>query len=161
MNYYSWIPFCVIAIDQMTKRIATYWNDNNILVEYYWFSSKLIWNKGISFGLFASSYYNVLVYCAIILSIILVLVAWYKSKSALDTIAWGLIVGGGMSNLWDRWFFGAVSDFILVSIGEFNFPVFNVADIAVTLGGLILARRLFSRKKSKKSSGIHENTKTK
>lgn len=118
----------------------------------------MVWNKGISFGMLGDSYYNVLLYCAICLALVLIIVTWVKAKSKLDVIAWGLIVGGGISNLFDRWLFGAVLDFIYLSYKEINFPwIFNLADIAITIGAILLMRRLF-KKGGKKS---HDNQKAK
>jgi len=83
---------------------------------------------------------------------------WVKAKSKLDVIAWGLIVGGGISNLFDRWLFGAVLDFIYLSYKEISFPwIFNLADIAITIGAILLMRRLF-KKGGKKA---HDNQKAK
>ncbi len=158
MNYYTWIPFFVMAIDQMSKRIAMHWHYNNILIKSPYLESKIVWNKGVSFGMFGTSYYNVLVYCAIFISIILVIITWAKSKNKFDIIAWGLIVGGGLSNLWDRWFFGAVLDFISISFYDLQFPwIFNVADIAITIGALLLIRRFFI--KTSKKASITEKSK--
>lgn len=154
MNQYLWIPFAVTAFDQMTKRLAMHYATNKVHMIYGCFENKLLWNKGISFGLFATSYYNVLVYCAIFISLALVIITFIKSKNRLDTIAWGLIVGGGISNLWDRWFFGAVLDFIAISVQEYTFPVFNIADVAITIGAIILGRKFFSKGNSKKKSKI-------
>lgn len=154
----TYIPFLIIAIDQMTKRLASYLCDNNIQIQSAYFSSRVVWNKGISFGLFENSYYNFLVYGAIVISIILVIATWIRAKNTMDAVAWGLIVGGGVSNLWDRCFFGAVLDFISISIGNMQFPIFNFADIAITLGAIMLSSRLFHRPKAKKK--FNENPKT-
>jgi signal peptidase II len=126
-----------------------YWHNSNIPIQYGMLKNHVIWNKGISFGLLANSYYNVLVYCCIILSILLILYTWFKTKNATDSIAWGLIVGGGLSNLWDRWFFGGVLDFIAISVNDFHFPIFNFADIAITFGVLILFRTILFKKKKR------------
>lgn len=160
MLAYTWIPFFVIALDQMSKRVALYWNDNNIFLEYSFLKNHVVWNKGISFGLFASSYYNIIIYCCIVLSICLIILAWLRTKNKFDAIAWGLIVGGGLSNLWDRWFFGAVLDFICVSFNTWTFPIFNFADISITIGAIILARVLVFKPKKKKVSS-NENNKIK
>jgi len=50
-----------------------------------------------------------------------------------------LVFGGAMGNLWDRAFRGAVTDFLQVFLGPYEFPSFNVADSAITIGaGLLL-----------------------
>jgi signal peptidase II len=132
-----------------------YWEQSSI--SYFWqfifeFRNKIVWNKGISFGLFSESYYNILIYCCILIGIFLVIYAWKKSKNKADAFAWGLIVGGGLSNLWDRWFFGAVLDFISISFKRIQFPIFNIADIAITLGVIMLMRDILFRKKGAKKS---------
>jgi len=88
----------------------------------------------------------------------MILYTWFKTKNSTDSVAWGLIVGGGLSNLWDRWFFGGVLDFISISINNFDFPIFNFADISITFGVLILLRTLLFRKK-KRGQNSGENGK--
>ena len=151
MNQFTWVPLFIISLDQITKRIALFNESIQSNIDYDFFQNKIIWNKGISFGLFAQSYYNVIVYCAIIISLALVFWTFWKSKNKFDTIAWGLIVGGGMSNLVDRWIFGAVLDFISKTLQDYSFPIFNIADVAITLGAIILGRKLISKGKSKSS----------
>ena len=64
--------------------------------------------------------------------------------------ALGLILGGAAGNLYDRLFFGTVTDFLDFYWGTAHFPVFNVADSAITCGAiLITANLLFSHAKSK------------
>lgn len=152
---YTWIPFLIISLDQLTKRIATNWFFKEIEINYeFWLTikSKIVWNKGISFSMFSDSYYNILIYLAIIISIGLVFASWYKAKEKTDIIAWGLIMGGGLSNLFDRWFFGAVLDFIAISFNQHNFPIFNFADMAITIGTIIISRKflLFGKVNDKK-----------
>lgn len=151
LKNYTWIPFFVTAIDQMTKRLATQWGQEYI----YWTSflqGKVIWNTGISFGFFANSYHNILMRTIIWICLMLVVIAWIRAKSTQDVIGWGLVVGGGISNIWDRWVFGAVLDFIDLHIADYHFPaVFNVADIAISLGALVLLRGFFFTSKPKRN----------
>jgi len=147
---YSWVPFFIIAIDQMTKRAASKWGADNLVEWTSFLQGKTVWNKGISFGMLSDAYYNIMVYSLVWIGILLVILAWIKSKNKLDTIGWGLVVGGGVSNLWDRWIFGAVLDFISFHLNDWYFPIFNVADIAISIGAIILMRSLLSIK-SKKS----------
>ncbi len=52
--------------------------------------------------------------------------------------ALGLILGGGLGNLWDRLNYGYVVDFISVHYGDWYWPAFNIADSAISLGAAIL-----------------------
>lgn len=61
-----------------------------------------------------------------------------KSGLFLAT-ALALVFGGAFGNLWDRAFRGTVTDFIQVYIGSYEFPSFNVADSAITVGAVLMA----------------------
>jgi len=54
-----------------------------------------------------------------------------------------LVFGGALGNLWDRIFRGTVTDFVQVFIGSYEFPAFNVADSAITIGAILLAIDVF------------------
>ena len=53
--------------------------------------------------------------------------------------ALALVLGGALGNLWDRIFRGTVTDFVQVYIGSYEFPSFNAADSAITIGAVLLA----------------------
>lgn len=56
-----------------------------------------------------------------------------------NNIAFGLVTGGLVGNLIDRWIFGYVRDFLSFRIFSYNYPVFNIADTAIVIGmGLLL-----------------------
>lgn len=83
----------------------------------------------------------------IILTLVLLIgLLWYakdKTKTREERIAIASIVGGALGNFWERILFGSVTDFIAV----WKFPIFNVADIAISLGVLALLFLEFSRKR--------------
>ena len=105
---------------------------------------RFIYNEGIAFGLkvgFAPHW----VLAAVSLVVMLVLI-WYYFFGELDDhwtlYAMALIVAGAAGNLYDRIMFGKVVDFMEIGIGHLTWPVFNVADMAVTFGAVILGVRL-------------------
>ena len=148
MHFFTWVPFLIMFLDQASKRLIMHLSYNEITFKIPFIESKIVWNKGISFGMLGVSYYNVLIYGAILISICLIVVTWMKAKNKLDIIAWGLIVGGGFSNLCDRVLFGAVLEFISFSFYKFHFPwVFNIADVSITIGACLLARHLIRKNK--------------
>lgn len=57
----------------------------------------------------------------------------------------GLIMGGAIGNLFDRLRLGGVIDFVDIGVGSFRWPVFNVADVAVTLGVFLLLLQYLTR----------------
>jgi signal peptidase II len=61
------------------------------------------------------------------------------AESSVLRIGMALVFGGALGNLWDRVFAGTVTDFLQVFIGSYEFPSFNAADSAITIGaGLLL-----------------------
>ena len=78
-------------------------------------------------------------------------VLMYRAKATqkLNNIAYALIIGGALGNLYDRVVLGHVVDFILVHWqNRHYFPAFNVADSAITVGAVMLALDMFKSKKS-------------
>ena len=95
----------------------------------------LIWNKGIAFGIFSSDknlFYNSIT--ILIFFITTGILIWMIRIKGYTQIFLGLIIGGSLSNLFDRIYYGAVPDFIDFHIKSFHWFVFNVADIFITTG---------------------------
>lgn len=85
-----------------------------------------------------------------------VVVIWISRLPALkrwEPTALALILGGALGNLWDRAMLGYVRDFISVYYGDWHFPVFNVADMGITVGAAMLViEMLFFSDRDNKSS---------
>jgi signal peptidase II len=115
---------------------------------------RFIYNEGIAFGMkfgFASGWALILVSSAVALLLITYFfLSSYDDLPGLAAIS--LIAGGALGNLTDRIFNGRVVDFIECGIKDLTWPVFNVADIAVTCGALLLTLRLFFADRQKKST---------
>ena len=97
----------------------------------------LVHNTGIAFGLFRDQGV-VFIFIPIIAVVLLIFNIYYyrnhKVLSRLYIVAFSLILGGAIGNLIDRIFFGYVIDFIDLRV----WPVFNVADSAITVGAFII-----------------------
>tara|TARA_B100000795_G_scaffold258000_1_gene231735 strand:- start:326 stop:832 length:507 start_codon:yes stop_codon:yes gene_type:complete len=95
----------------------------------------LIWNKGIAFGLFSfdeNYIYNIMTLIIITITII-VLMMIYKTEG-FKRYSLLFVFGGSLGNIFDRFYYSAVPDFIDFHIKDFHWFIFNVADIFITLG---------------------------
>lgn len=105
----------------------------------------MVWNTGISFGLFSDnadmekSRMLALVFIALSLTVALALIVWLAvARSRLLAAALSLIVGGAIANVIDRVRFGAVADFVDVHAAGFHWPAFNLADSCIAIGAFFL-----------------------
>jgi len=110
----------------------------------------LLWNKGISYGLLDTSG-NLGKWLLIALTILIIFGFLWMVRGpqrASIILAYGLIIGGAAGNLVDRLVHGAVVDFISLHAAGYYWYVFNVADIAITLGVAALFLDMFIGEKS-------------
>ena len=143
-NFYInlFIIFSIFIIDRITKIYVIGVNSKNSYEDLY--SSKflninLIWNEGIAFGLFSFSQNNLYNLLTLIISIIIIVILKMIINSyGIKKYGLMMIFGGALGNLFDRIFYKAVPDFIDFHIGEFHWFVFNVADIFITIGVIIM-----------------------
>jgi signal peptidase II len=150
----------IIAADQAVKAWILYDLRLPLLVTQhvagpFWLT--MVWNPGVSFGLFQQHHDLVRwVFVAFSLVVAVLLANWVRrAERALFAIAVGLVIGGAVGNVIDRIRLGAVADFVDVS--RLYFPwVFNLADSAISIGiGLLLIDMLIqdSRERAAKAQG--------
>ena len=143
-NFYInlFIILSIFIIDRITKIYVIGVNSKNSYEDLY--SSKflninLIWNEGIAFGLFSFNQNNLYNLLTLIISIIVIVILKMIINSyGIKKYGLMMIFGGALGNLFDRIFYKAVPDFIDFHIGEFHWFVFNVADIFITIGVIIM-----------------------
>lgn len=132
----------VLAADQASKYAVLHilhLQQGQLLVLLPVLDFVLVWNHGITFGLFAG--FGAKILLAVLASaVVLALLIWmFRTRSWLVTIAVGAIAGGAVGNVLDRLRYGAVVDFIHVHIGALAYPwVFNVGDSAIVCGVVAL-----------------------
>lgn len=105
------------------------------------FNIVMVWNKGVSFGMFAShAEWMPYILSGFALIIAAVMFVWFLRVAHL-TIAVPLvmIIAGAISNVWDRVRFGAVADFLDFYLGDWHYPAFNIADCCIVVGVIVLA----------------------
>ncbi len=121
-----------------------------------WVDLVLTWNPGISYGLFPQ--HTVLgrwLLLAVQAAAVLCLSIWMlRATSRLTVLALGLIVGGAVGNIIDRFAYGAVADFVYFHADfgtwEFRWYVFNLADAAVVAGVIgLVYESIFARNAAK------------
>lgn len=112
------------------------------------FNLVMVWNFGVSFGLFASGA-DLMPYILVLLSLVIsgALIAWaWRSASSFQALSVGLVVGGAVGNIIDRLRFGAVADFLDFHLAGWHWPAFNVADCCIVVGVcLLLIDGLFAK----------------
>jgi signal peptidase II len=96
------------------------------------------WNRGVSFNLlWQNSDLGGRLLSAGAACIVVALLVWaFRARRAPVGLAIGLIIGGALANLIDRYLYGAVFDFLVIRLGGITLFVCNLADIAITLGTL-------------------------
>jgi len=104
------------------------------------FNLVMVWNPGISYGLFpASGRIGTIALVAISILVVGFLVWWlWRSTSPWLTAGFGLIVGGALGNVIDRVIYGKVADFFHFYGFGYDWYIFNIADVAITLGAIAI-----------------------
>jgi len=130
----------VFILDRVTKVaiINHQANNQSIFVNDY-LNFELVWNTGIGFGLLsqnANIYYHLI--SLVIFIVIIFLIYLIIKADFLEKILFSLILGGAIGNLYDRLFYLAVPDFIDFHINHFHWFTFNIADIFITLGVILI-----------------------
>ena len=136
------VPAFIFALDRISKIYIINLSHKSFDIEL--FTSKflnitLIWNEGIAFGLFSVSqeyWYNFLT-IIIVFTAIFILTMSIKHNGVQKYFLL-LVFGGALGNLYDRIFFKAVPDFIDLHVGNFHWFIFNIADIFITFGVIML-----------------------
>lgn len=104
------------------------------------FNLMMVWNPGISYGLFpANSRLGTVALVAVSIVVVAFLVWWlWRSTSRWLTAGFGLIVGGALGNVIDRVVYGRVADFFHFYGFGYDWYIFNVADVAITIGAILI-----------------------
>ena len=143
--YFLFLTIFIILIDQFTKYLM--FNNYNKFVnkDFLLFRLDFIKNYGAAFNIFSGSRIFLSI-ISVIFSIILIYIIIRKdSSNYLDLYSYSFILGGTIGNGIDRLVKGFVIDFINLNI--INFPVFNIADISINFGFILLIYTFFKKNK--------------
>lgn len=138
----------VITADQITKRLihealgpGSPQHAIEVVGEYV----RLVYttNTGAAFGLFQGRTSILALVAVVAVPILLYANATFTRPTLLSRLCMGMLLGGAVGNLIDRWRLGHVVDFIDVGVGSLRFWSFNVADSSFVVGIVILAIFLY------------------
>ena len=139
--YFFSISIFIILIDQFTKYLMLNNNKKFINKDLLLFKLDFVKNYGAAFNIFSGNRI-LLSFISIVFSILLIYLILRKNKlSLLDLYSYSFILGGTISNGIDRILKGYVIDFINLNV--INFPVFNIADISINIGFILLLFSIF------------------
>jgi signal peptidase II len=139
-NFYinTIIVVLIFILDRISKFYVMNLDRVNYSSELYqskYLNIGLVWNEGIAFGLLSfnqHSFYNIL---SLLISIIIMVIFFMIIRNDnIKRYPLLMIFAGAIGNLYDRFAYKAVPDFIDFHIGEFHWFIFNVADIFISLG---------------------------
>ena len=136
--------------DQLTKQVVRssmqLHQSIPVIDNYFYFT--FVENSGIAFGI---NFAGGKIFFTITASLASILILYYlwnvRNESFLLRLSLGLILGGAFGNLIDRFMYGRVTDFLDFSLGSYHWPVFNIADSAVTVGMFMYLYHTLSKPK--------------
>ena len=144
LNFFFLSSF-IILIDQLTKYFILKNYKELVNKDFILFKLDLVKNYGAAFNIFNGNRIF-LSFISIIFTIILIYLILKKSSSNYNYLySYSLILGGTVGNGIDRIINGFVIDFINLNI--INFPVFNIADISINIGFIVLLLITFKKHK--------------
>lgn len=133
------ISLIVIIIDRILKVLVTnnfVLNVRNKIIDGFFYITNCH-NEGAAFSLFSG---NVLFLIFITLIVLFLIYRTINKENVnkIGILAYGLLLGGILGNLYDRIFYGYVIDYLDFRIFNFNFAIFNLADTAIVIGAILL-----------------------
>ena len=130
----------VLVIDRAHKYLQVDfagWRGGEVVTLTPFFDYVLVWNTGISYGLLAGLTPEMLL---LVMALAVAALGWWwvKEDAILTRIGIALAIGGAFSNAIDRMVYGAVADFFHFHLDTWSFYVFNIADVAISAGVVLL-----------------------
>lgn len=131
------VAIIVLLLDQVSKIVVNNVLTKQVVIIPNFFNLTLYHNDGVAWSMLSSQ--RILIIIITIVAMIVLYKFMYSFKSnTRNNIAFGLLLGGLSGNLLDRLITGSVTDFLDFIIFKYDFPVFNVGDIGIVIGVLLL-----------------------
>lgn len=156
VDRWLWLAGLIVILDQLSKwLVLASLRPGDTLYVAPFFNWVLTFNSGAAFSFLADAGgWQRWLFTALALAVagwIIVVLPRYSGEF-WPSLALTLILGGAVGNVIDRFRFGAVIDFIQWHVAGFYWPAFNIADSAITVGALLLARQSFVDKHGAQAS---------
>ncbi len=129
-----------VAIDQIIKLIITYFMSLNssIIIIKNFFSITYVMNNGAAWSILSGHSWFLILMAILALNLIYIFFIKDKVLNKFEIIVYGLLIGGILGNLIDRILYGKVVDYLDFTIFNYNFPIFNFADIFICVSVFLL-----------------------
>ena len=144
------IAIIIFILDRISKaEIINTLSNSKVLYINNYINFDLVWNTGIGFGLLSSESNLIYNSITLVIAIVIIFLIYLISRqNFFDKILFSLILGGAIGNFYDRLVYFAVPDFIDIHYNNFHWFTFNIADIFITIGIIILiSKDIIIRKK--------------
>ncbi len=129
----------ILIIDQVLKSVMEIYiplNTSKVIIKNI-FSLTVVHNTGGAWSIFSNLNY-IFIIISIIALIILIRFMFSFKNNMRNKVAFASLFGGIASNLSDRLFLGYVRDYIDIYIFNYDYPIFNIADVAIVVGVILL-----------------------
>ena len=144
------ITIVVLLLDQFIKYMINKFMEINTSIKVIpnFFSIFYVRNKGAAFSILEDSTILIIIISVIFIVILDSYIKKEKNFTPLSVLSLGMIMGGIFGNLMDRVIYHSVIDYLSFE----NFPVFNLADIGITVGvGLLIISEILKIRKDKEN----------
>ena len=148
------IAFATTLLDQLIKNSLLFFMSygKSITVINGFFNITLIGNTGAAFSILSSNTLLLIIISLVVLNILYFCFIKGKNLSDFEQVSFGLLIGGILGNLIDRVLRMQVIDYLDFNFFGFNFPVFNLADIAIVISMILIAIKVIKGDKNGVSS---------
>ena len=129
-----------IILDQLIKFIVRSHMEvlQTISVIPHFFAITYVQNSGAAWGILGNATILLVLISFVCFYLLLKFIQKEKNMNRLKIIAFGFILSGIIGNLLDRLFYHSVTDYLDFTIFSYHFPVFNLADIMIVVGGILV-----------------------
>ena len=146
------ITAIVLLFDQIIKLLINHALEINQIINIIpgFFSIVYVKNTGAAFSILENNTVLLVILSVIVIIILDRYIKKEKDFSKMDILSLGLILGGIFGNLIDRIIHHGVIDYLSFAFFNYSFPIFNLADMAITGGVLVLLLSMILKKKERR-----------